>query len=200
MPSNMEGLWVLWFSVSGLLTLRMPQHLSLTMTCPFRPTHHPLSTLTHVIACMSTLARRLVTSGCDLSTGHPLAPLLTLAEGSVRTWPSQTGHPWPREDVPSALGLQQGWHGPRWTQSICPLAHCLTCFTGCPAASSLIIYLACQVSPAAKRQTRNSNCGDQSPFPLSMCVTLAMLLSVSCFLICNTRLIMASRYCEGQMN
>ena len=52
----------------------MPQHLSLTMTCPFRPTHHPLSILTHVIACMSTLARRLVTSGCDLSTGHPSGP------------------------------------------------------------------------------------------------------------------------------
>ena len=165
----------------------MPQHLSLAMTCAFRPTHDPVSIVTHVIAFMRILARRLVTTECALQQDTPLPPLPGLAEGSVLNQPSEAGQPWPREDVPSVLSLQQGWDGLWWTQSICPLAQftwywvnlpSLPHFTGYSAASSLIIYLARQLSPAAKRQPRNPNHGGQSPFPLSMCVTLAMLLSL----------------------
>ena len=137
----MEGLWDLWFSVSGLLALKMPQHLSLAMTCPFRPTHDPVSIVTHVIAFMRILARRLVRTECALSTGHPLPPLPGLAEGSILNQPSEAGQPWPREDVPSALNLQQGWDGPWWTQSICPWPSSLDTgwtYPACPASLDIL--------------------------------------------------------------
>lgn len=52
-----------------------------------------------------------------------------------------------------------------------PLAQCLPRFTGCSAASSLIVYLAHQVHPAAKRQPRNSTMVVKARFHLA-CVLL----------------------------